>query len=239
MTVLEINTKPVFKERIKKPRNLPISLKTFFLSLQFTVGHDLGFSVLINKKMRFLGICFSRVVTLVFIGIFIIPVINHDTPQRLIWGLLGFTQVIGHVIALHSVKYKPYHFVMDIRKIDITNMWYKERTAGILASGCYLSIFVSRFLGSYTVCFYKIDQCMFDIFPFSVVYCTLLGCLESLCIVQVLIYYYVYCAFKYVKYLTDNPNAILDDIRNQFTYIADCCDKIQPLYGNLVSDLLM
>lgn len=232
---LEVNTKKIFEKPVKKPRNIPISITTFFLVLQYTVGHDLGFSGVINRKIRFLCSYFSRVLSLVSIIIFFTPLITYDTSPRLIWGLLGFATVIGHVITLHSVKYNAYHFVMDIRSIDSNTMRCKEKFAGIFASGVYIFIFMSRLTASYMICFNKKEQCQFDVFPFSVAYCILLGCQESLWIVQVLIYYYVYCAVKYLKYLVDSRKYDLDDIRKQFTYIADCCDKIQPLYGYLVS----
>lgn len=234
-TTVEVKSKTIIEKRNEKPKNLPISILILFFSFLLVFGFDFGFVNVMNKKLRRLCKYYSRLICFVGIITFGIPLFNGNT-EKLVFGTIYFLQLLGNVIALHTAKYKVYHYITDIRAIDI-DIRSNESFGGLCAVLSCFFIWEFQLVGCLCLCFLTNFACLIpDNSPVQVLYCIFLMCLDSTPVIQILVYYYAYCAVKYLKHLVDDRKSDVIEIRKQFTFIADCCGKIQPLYGNLVSD---
>lgn len=235
VTTVQVISSTNMKNKLPMPRKLPISILLIFSIFQFFIGYDFGFSDVLIRDRRFLVKCYSRFICFVAFLVFGIPLIFHDSA-KFSYAAINLTQFVSNVISLHIAKYTLFDFITDIRGID-SNVRSKENFGGSVT--CVFCLFLCSFnlVIRFVICSIVNGGCkVTDIWQVQIFYNVFLMCLDILHVTQTLSNYYAYCAVIYLKHVIQNENSDINDIRKLFTYIADCCDKIRPLYRNLVSD---
>lgn len=238
VTTLDVTSKTIKKKELQKPRKLPISLLTIVFALQFLIGYDLGFHGILKREIRHFFKYYSLVINIVALVIFGIPLFSQNSA-KLVFATINFIQFLGQALLLRIAQYKVYHFINDIRAIDST-VRSKEVFGGVSACAYCLiicSINVAIRLIVYPMRNHEVG--ITEYWTVQILYDLFLTCSDILHILQTLVNYYAYCSVKYLKQLVDNRKSDINDIRKHFIYTADCCDKIWPLYGNLVSDFYL
>lgn len=235
VTTVEVISKTTVKKEIQKSRKVPTSILTIFLFIQFVIGYDFGFNDVLKREIRHCFKYYSRLMCFVTFVVFATPLVLRDSAI-LIYATIILLQFLGHGISLRIAKYTVYQFITDIRAIDIS-VRSKEKIGGVIACVFCFSYCTFNLAVRFTLCAIANNGCgVMDNWRLQMLYDVFLSCLDIVHVVQGLVNYYTYCAVKYLKHLVDNRKCNIKYIRNQFMYIADCCDKIRPLYGHLVSD---
>lgn len=222
----------------KTERKIPKLHKYFFLTCLFGFGFDFGFINTVNKAYRSFVKYISIICVTVVLILCLVPFVFFEgLPQvQYIFFAFIFVQQTIHILCLRLSKYNLYHFMKDIYEVDEKIMIGKENKL--------LSIFIvyntityfSKMIGNTFNC--ASDKYFHKSCIANGVYCAVIFGMDVICIAQVLICYYIYDA---VKCLMRNMDICFDTkfIRKQYTDIANCTDKIQSLYGKMVSKTKM
>lgn len=235
VTTVEVRSKTIMKKGIQKPKKLPTSILTIFLTYQSIIGYDFGFHDVLRREIRNIFKYYSKFICFVAFIVFGIPLVFPSSRTNSFM-VINMAQFVGNVIALQIAKYNMYHFITDIRAINI-NVRSKENFGGVIACAFCFIICTFNLVVRFIICSFGLSGCtMSDNWLVQILYNVFRSCLDIMHVIQTLVNYYTFCAVKNLKHLVDNEKSYISDIRKQFVYIADCCDKIRPLYGNLVSD---
>lgn len=233
-----INNKILNVHGPKKPkREIPIILISFFIGANFLIGLDFGFRKILKKNFQFIANCFCRFSSIFIITSIFIEIsfkIANAQYSSLSWFMYGFFQYTFHVIFLHFSKYNLYNLIVDIYSIDIAIISNKNK-ANFNLLFLFFFLFVNCTLKAvfcYLFCINQDDLCGSIYIP-GYIYCILLMGIDVVTLVQILIYYHIYKAAKYLMVSLEENNIKM--VRKQFTAVADVCDKISPTYGRLVS----
>lgn len=221
---------------LKSMRNnkIPNTIVTLFLGLQLIYGFNFGFIDILNKKLRSLCQCVSYVMTF-FVATFIVLPFWYGFADDIsfFYNILAAIHYVGVMISLHVSKYKVYNFIKDVRILE--DECSNEKRLGWAASLCVFMIFVCKIVAHFYACMLFRNFCANGNVPVYMLYVASSICLEIIYIVQVVLYCYVYNTVNYLKRLVDDSRLDLRAIRKQFSLLADCCDKLTTVYGNLVS----
>lgn len=235
VTAVVFISNTIMSNELENLRKLPVSILIIFLTFQFVIGFDFGFHDVLRRGIQRLFKYYSIVIYFVVFIVLGIPLVVQET-DKILFGMINLMQFVGIVISLCISKYKVYEFVIDVRAIDC-NARSKENFCGVFACVFCLLICAFNLLVRFLLCSDADSGCkVLDNWLIQVLFDVFLTCLDVLHVIQTLINYYTYCAVKYLKRLVENRQSDINNIRKQFTYIADCCNKIRPLYRNLVSD---
>lgn len=216
----------------KPKRKIPKLVNCAFLACLFGFGFDFGFTNSIGKKHR----SFVQVLTttvsisiLVSLELSVILYVKEIQFEDVLTLLVVGHQMI-HVIYLRFSNYNLYHFIIDVYKIDERVMLNKEN----MLVGVLIAYNAVMFIAVVSGCtFYCLNNnCHMYYIP-NGIYCAVTFGLDQICIVKVIIYYYIYDS---VKCLMHNMDKVFDSksIKKQYTDIANCSDKIKDFYGTLV-----
>lgn len=234
---MEVTTVEVTSKNVEHPRKLPRSILIIFLTFQFVIGFDFGFHGVLKRGIRRFFKYYSRVVCFAAFIVLGIPIIIYHDSVQLIFAMINLMQFAGSVLSLFIAKYNVYDFITDIRALDCS-VRRKETFGGVSACAFCILIFTFNLVVRFVICSIASNGCrMIENWAVQLLLDVFMMCLDVLHVAQSLVNYYAYCAAKCLKYLVDIKKSDTHDIRQQFIYIADCCDKIRPLYGNLVSVL--
>lgn len=225
-----------------KPKSeIPMSIIISFTSALFIFGFDFGFSKVLKKNVQLfatgvrLFIAFSFITA---ISIQIVYKLENEHLTATSWLIYGLIQYSLHVFFLHFSNYNLYNLLVDMYSVGTyTKVKRNELNAMVffLITIFWIS-YTIRGIFCYFMCTIEIDECKTVYVP-GYLFCDIIIGMDVVTLAQILIYYYIY---KTAKYL----NAALEDkdvkwAREQFSAIADICDKIAPIYGRLVSILCL
>lgn len=219
--------------KIKLERQIPKLIKYVFLCYLFAFGFDFGFINIINKTRRSFAKFISVISVIVTLSVCAVPVIfSQNTPQiEHLFLVFVFAQQTIHVLCLRFSTYNLYHFIKDTYKLDENIMINKENKVCAIFIAYFTVIYVAKIIGCTSYC--TNGNCYMGYIP-NGVHCAITFGTDVICLVQLLIYYYIYDA---VKCLMHNMDKAFDSklIRKQYTDIANCSDNIHWLYGKMVS----
>lgn len=221
----------------KPKRNTKISntIVTLFVGLELIYGFNFGFIDTLNKKLRPWCRCISNFMTLVVTIFIVLPFwFGFDDNLILFFNIFTIIPHIGHSIFLHVNKYKLYNFIKDIR-IIAEDVCSSERRIGWIAYLCLFLTCIFKFVACLYACFISRYSCAKGNTTVFMLYVASSMGLDVMYIVQITIYFYIYNTVKHLKRLINDESPDLNTVRKHYVFIADCSDKIETLYGNLVS----
>lgn len=228
---IKINT--YFKTMSKK--RIPKFLSLFFLTLFFGLGFDFGFINVINIKYRCYLKQLSFIVSFLLLTHLFTPMLyGIDYLTLGLYGT-GCFQYTVHCLLLYTSKYNLYQFITDIYKIH-TNIYDKEYIFLSCILAYSLMSWGLKLIMNYFLCTLPFFDCftISSAIPEFTYYAPVMA-LDVVSVAQILTYYYVHAALKFLRELMEKKYIDLISARKQFIIIADCCDKISALYGKLVS----
>lgn len=221
---------------ISRKREIPSILIPFFTSIQFVLGLDFGFNKILKKNLQFPANCFCCFTSIFIITATFIQIVYYtvnDQLTQVFYLVHGLFQYSFHVICLRVSKYNLYNLIIDMYSIHINTKWNKNKAKVIVIS--FVIFFSAMFVLKSTLCFMACVNSKFCSTHFipAISYCILFMSLDVITLAQILIYYYIYHAAKYLN-VSFEENGI-KWVWKQFTAVANICDKIAPTYGRLVS----
>lgn len=239
-----VKNKIVNVESTKKPkRDVSNLLIITFLIVFFVFGFDFGFSKILKKNIQFLASCFCyflSVVIITAISIEIIHKIGNGQITASSWLIYGLIQYSFHVIFLRFSKYNFYNLIVDMHSVDTTtkdNSNKGKLFVNFMMAQYWLNMPV-LIIFCYFFCTNKADECETLYLP-AHIFCVLIMLMCIITITEILIYYYIYEAAKFLKVSLEDKSKDVKWAREQFTAVADISDNIAPTYGRLVSSQLV
>lgn len=238
MASREISLHPKNNSFFFKPirnKEIPNTITTLFLGLQLIYGFNFGFIEILDKKLQPLCKCISYFMTFVVTTLIVLPFwFGFVSDILLFLNIIALVPYVSHTIFLHITKYKLCNFIKDIRIFE-RNISPNETQVGWFACLCLSLTCIFKFVAALYGCVLVRYSCANgNVAVYMLFFASSMG-LDIIYIVQIIIYYYIYHGVKYLKRLVDDERVDLNAIRKQFVFIADCYDKVERLYGNLVS----
>lgn len=118
------------------------------------------------------------------------------------------------------------HSIIDGKKVSVSNKFT------IIIYFYMILTFLIKFVICNLGCVMEMEQCTTLTTP-APIYCIPAMAMESLTIIQILISYYIYLSIKYIKKSLNKIDIKI--LQASYMTIANCWDKIKPLYTKLVS----
>lgn len=228
----------------KKPkRDVSNLLIITFLSAFFVFGYDFGFSKILRKNIQFLASCFCYFLSIVIItaiSIEIVHKIGNGQITASSWLIYGLIQYSFHAIFLRFSKYNLYNLIVDVHSVDTTTKENKNKSK-LFVIFLIITLWFNMpvlVIFCYFFCTNKADECETLFLP-AHVFCFLIMVMFVITLAQILIYYYIYEAAKYLNVCLEDKSKDVKWAREQFTAVADISDNIAPTYGRLVSSQLV
>lgn len=222
----------------KQENEIPNSLFICFTCVVFVSGLDFGFSKTLKKNVQILLNSYRRFLSTLFITAIFIQIVYKIKNAQLTasyWLIYGLIQYILHVIFIHLSTYNLYYFFIDMNSVGTyytkVNKNEHNSMVNLFIIAFWISC-ISKGVFCYLFCTSEMDECKTLYIP-GYIYCDIIIGLDVITLVQILIYYYIYKAAKYLNVALEEKG--IKWARKHFTAIADICDKITPIYGRLVS----
>lgn len=228
------NTTPKVRRIYVKEANVPKpqvkSLLVFFLSLHIFFGIDYGFAGSFRTKTKHILRAYS---TLFSIFMFIVIIYPYNILYYQFWYWLTSFECLFYVIVLKRAKYSVYNFITDMQNFnDISAV---NESFGIYVSLYSYSMFISKLFLIFFRCIYTSTSNCAEYEPgVHELYAILSNALDFIPISAIVIYYLTYCAVADMKE-TLEKDCDVSKFLTLYTTLANCCDKIRPLYDNIVS----
>lgn len=217
---------------------IPKCLVLLFLTIHFIWGFDFGFIKHLDKKTQKAAQIVTFLVNIIAIAMLSLPARYIIENPGVVWQLLYLLQYIIDLFILNCTKYNLYDFLIDISVINFRNSqksttinWFCAIMMTIYLFGIQLIKYVIY------LCHYKND--ISSIRSLLAVRYEIYGiwyyCIDFVPFAQIVIYYYIYISLRNIKDYVCEVNVNMNNIVEQYEDIADCYDKIMPLYDNIVS----
>lgn len=231
---LHANVNSLFEEK-KFKKQIPNSIMTFFLIMQYMYGFDFGFNRVSNKKLRRLCKLITLLICLYTSVILLLPtpIFASNWNIKSLGGYMYFVQYCGHIILLYFSKYNVYNFVSDIRSVDDGIIYNKEHKIGCIALIVFASWFVMTMSLSALICLLTNAGCWVDNNRVNVIYVICATGIDAIVLVQLIANFYTYYAVTYLVGLVGKEKTSL--IRKQYLRVSECCEKFGGFYEKFVS----
>lgn len=229
-----MDTRAVLKRDVYFPKRKIPKLLIVYFSFFHAFGFDFGFTSILHKKYRLIvqrfTLSVSILITLAMIGY---AVFHFDNIHY--W--FSTSRYIILNLVLITTKYKLYHLIYDINTIcDVT----KEIKILNITITLYSLIMYSIKSILVTLDCIRSKECYIEEFEalyIFVIYFAILQSLDVIATTQIIIMLYLKCSINVIKALLKKPNRKLEVYEKSYMAIADCYDKIRPLYDWLVSTI--
>lgn len=228
-----VKIKPIsVKNRTKRKVNIPKSIIIYFLTPQLLLGIDYGFTkafkVKFRKLIKRISITMSLITTVILLG----PLLNDYSD---IWAWFNLTEYVLYLLALNFAKYNIYEFVLD--SIQIYELTATENIIlQIISLYSSIILVIIKILILIAKCLYKFEEyCPMYKVPYYLFYFAPALGQDFFGMSQIIIVYYLYCCIKHLKMTLKKSHFSVTILQNQYIAIANCYDKIKPLYDNFVS----
>lgn len=215
-------------------RKIPKLLTIFYLFFQ-AFGLDFGFASALKRKYRLIvqrAILFLSILSIVVMSVYC--AFRYDD----IWCWFIVVKNNGFILVLITTRYKLCHLIHDINGIcDMTTKQMKILNV-ITIVYTFLSYMIQITL--------KIVRCIYEKEPYCgklnsmfyfIVYYGIALSLDVIVLTQIIITYYLKCGIEVIRVFLEKPNRKLKVYKKSYMAIADCYDKIRPLYDWMVSNL--
>lgn len=213
------------------PRKPLKSLTAFFISIHILFGIDYGFANLYKGKVQSLLKWYSTVLFIVIIIAVLHPFMNLYTT---IWYWVNALGFILYFILLKRTKYSVFSLLIDFHNLE--DMTINNATFGVIISIYTYLMFILLLCTIFISCFFG-NTCTFYPTGSYEVYIIASNVIDCYPVSTFVISYYIYTAVKEMKFILKTNMDIGNFIR-LYKIVADTCDKIRPLYDNIVSMLI-
>lgn len=222
------------KTRIKlisEKRKIPKSLIFFSLISQLCFGIDFGFAVLLKKQFRSLVQRSTICISTMYIIVLAIPI---RYMYANIWFWYTFLEYTLSVVFLNYSKYNVYNYVKDLSDIYIiTRVERKVLQFIYIYNGVVTLIIKMTFI--IARCFFEPKNCTQVNYTYFVFYWLPNIGLDMIGIIQIVIFYYLFCCIRNVKETFKHFEVDSNMIAKRYAAVADCFDRLIPLHDNLVN----
>lgn len=221
----------------KKRRNvlkLPTSIKAFFLTLHVCYGIDFGFGILLNKTLR------KTILLVNYILIAVNVIAGVTIPNRYLakkptfWVCL--VQYTGSFILIRMFKYRIYDFIVEANAILYRMSESKTKLLRIIVIVPPAVLIARMIILIFVSCSFRLKRCESLIKTFLYVnynhYNDLVMDLNG--VSEIIIFYYIKCCIQDWEELLKRPGQDMKIALMRYAAIADCYDKIRPLYDVMV-----
>lgn len=209
---------------------IPKIITIFFIIIECCFGFNFGFIRSIKKDLRMILKLLSRFMAFVFVG-----VITTNFVTMKIFDIIYFTcdwvTYIAILIGSILCKYTVNDFIIDIHKIN------KDLRSSRFYKLCIFSFVIFYFIKLsliFAACALH-GICYDYIVPYYIFYIGE-GSLDVLLVVVIIILYLIYSSVKKLRLCVKEHTVKVEEASKQYMLIADCIDRIKPLYNLLVSD---
>lgn len=214
---------------LKRP-NLSTPVVVLFLIILYILGIDFGFKKTMKNITRLITNGVQILMIILTLFILVSPLLRARFDEKHYF-FYAFYYII-HCIIMFTSKYSTCDLMIDIHLIiDGKNVSVSKKFTAIT-----YSYFIISFLLKFSVCnigcFMKLSQCKCLITP-AYIYCMPAMVIDNLTIVQIFISYYMYLSIKFIKKSLNKIDIKI--LQANYMTIANCWDKIRPLYTKLVS----
>lgn len=215
--------------KCKSKVKLPKAIFVLFLTSQFLFGIDFGFTSTFKKKYRFIVKRFTF-----FLSIANIVLLTSALYLNDIFFWFNVFEYTLYFLLLNLTKYSAYHFISDISKIYELSQNDKKwiSIVGIYYNGADLFMKAIFIVFLYKV---GITSASYSSIAFLIVYYIPCIGMDTISIVQIVLMYYLNCCVRHLKALLIANDVNFKYVEKYFMNIANCYDKIKPLYGQIVS----
>lgn len=216
------------------PRPKVKSLILFFLSLQLFFGIDYGFAGLFKVTTKNILRLYSTLLSTFMLIVILLP---YSVLRLLLWYWLTAFQCLCFLIVLKTTKYSVFNFITDLQNLNCISAL--SESFGICVSLYSYSMFISKLSLILFRCFYGNTSNCHEYEPgIHELYATFSNALDFIPISPIIIYYFILCAVMKLKESFEKDMDVRKFL-SLYRAIADCCDKIRPLYDNIVSIIIM
>lgn len=223
-----------------KMRQFPKSIIYFFLLSHMIYGFDFGFSMLFKNTFGKLLHLLSSIISFAFVLMLISPLIFTTTMYSDVTCWCALFAYLGYVIVVKRSTYKIFNLITDVNEIFV--MFNFEKRAISVFAIIYTSIVIAtKFSFQIVNCITGNDNethCSDFNTEYYIVYYFPYSSFDVIATAQIIIYYYIYCCIKKLKESLSHPGKDMKLALMKYAAIADCCDKIKPLYDDLVNIIL-
>lgn len=220
-------------------REFPVSIIYFFLSSQMVFNFDFGFSTFITiSVLNFLHFL-NNITSLAYILILLAPII-WTTMYRDVTCWCSLLAYLGYVIVVKRSKYKIYNLIVDVNKIFKMNT-LEKRIISVFVIIFTISMIATKFIFHIIQCTITIGDGENKMFcpqfniKYYIVYYFPYSSVDIITTAEIIIYYYIYCCIRKLKGWIGMPGQNMKLALMKYAAIADCCDKIKPLFDDLVN----
>lgn len=214
-----------------KFRNIPLSVIVFGLTSQLCFGINFGFAAVLKKKIRKVVKYITFIVSIGYIAITI----------------LLAAQLYEKSMSFFSFEYIPYFVILNTGKYTICNLVVDVSEIYIVKAGelkflniltLYYTLIMFLIKTAFIVVSYHMDSIsvFFNLnIPYLVLYCIPSLGLDMLAVSQIIVYYFIFIYVRDLNKTVKKFKTNLDFTEKRYKDIADCVDKIRPLYDKFVS----
>lgn len=223
----------VSKREIYYPkRKIPKIFIVYYLLFQ-VVGYDFGFAIALKRKYRLYIQSTTKYLSML---IFVVMLVYLTCLYNDIWCWIYVIKCNSFILILLTTRYKLFHLISDInglcylsnkqiKIIEIVAILYT-----ILMNLIKIILLAVRCMGeeeSYCRKFYSIYIFM--------IYVGITFSFDITVVTQIIITYYFKCSVNLIQVLLKEPKRKLDSFKKSYLVIANCYDKIRPLFDWMVS----
>lgn len=206
------------------------SLIAFFLSLHLCFGIDYGFAGMFTVKTKNILRLYS---TLFSIFTFIVIILPYNAIYYLIWYWLTALECLFFLIVLKIAKYSVFNFITDMQNLNC--IYTLRESFGICVALYSYSMFITKLSLVFYRCLYGNTSNCDDYEPgVHELYAIFSNVLDFIPVSAIVIYYFIFCAITNMRESLEKDMDV-NKFLNLYRAVADCCDKIRPLYDSIVS----
>lgn len=235
LQLLQTDNNITFVKPKKRTSKVPRSISVYFILFLCIFGFDFGFKKTLSKRLRLMFSCVQLCVSIIMC-IILIWQTKYVQSDQYVMTLVYTFQYLTHCTLLLFSNYNVYDLIIDVYTLDRSIMeavnikfafmlyFYTMVTCGLKQTLCV----VNCFLDSTLYCDHA--------FP-SYWYCIPIIGIDSVAIIQMLVYYCVYRSVKYIKNSLHNFD--IKTVQERYLSVVTYCDKIRPLNSALVSVVIV
>lgn len=218
---------------------IPKCLVSFFLTIHFIWGLDFGFIKHFGKKIQKAAQFVTFILNILAISILSLPFsyVNIN-PSDFAWHFSCLLQYIIDIFVLNCAKYKLYDFLIDVSVIKFEKSHKSVMIDNFYGFAMIVCVFGIQII-KYIIYIFHCKNEIYSVVSLLPVPYEIFGiwyfCTDFVPFVLIVIYYYIYVNLKNIKKSVQVVTFDLNYIEEQYEGIADCYDKIMPLYDNIVS----
>lgn len=217
-----------------KPKSeIPKSIKVLFLVLM-GLGADCGVSEILNSKIRYIVKYYK--IFFIIVEIIILASAFHNLSEQFWYWSNLFTSITTYVM-LNKTKYRVYNFLKDMHNVRKGITAIEREIFGVTLSMYLVTMSLTIFsLTVYRCAYDKKFLCKGYSAEHNALYTIACQSVDVVTVVQVVIYYYIYCHVKFLR--TSLKNGLdISTFTKHYINLAEYCDKIRSFYNTMVSNV--